>query len=339
MTPTVTVDLSRLDANISRYGRRAAEAGVALRAHVKGHRTPEIAARQVAAGAVGVAVHSAAEAMAYLKVGVTDVAVAWPWRDPWRWTRFAQLARHCAVTVHVDHPDAVAGLGAAAEAHGVELGVRIEVDTGLHRVGVDPDAAGELAATVARTRGVRLAGVTGYVGLTDAAAARDRVGLGRRQALLLVSVAERIRAAGSPCPTVSVGGTPTLSGALDVAGVTEVCAGAYALLDGGFARLGECDPEAVAIAVTTTVTGNDGRVLRTDADALLAGADQTWMSGVVMTAPDGAPVSPASVSVGDELRVLPGHVCPVVARRPLLHVLDSGEPVARWQALVRPDRA
>ncbi|MFG2011697.1 alanine racemase [Micromonospora sp. NPDC048868] len=339
MTPRVTVDLARLDANVARYGRRVAEAGVALRAHVKGHRSPEIAARQVAAGAVGVAVHSAAEAEAYVAVGVTDVTVAWPWRDPWRWTRFAQLARHCAVTVHVDHPDAVAGLGAAAEAHGVELGVRIEVDTGLHRVGVDPGAAVGLAATIARTGGLRMAGVTGYVGITDPAAARDRVDLGRRQARLLVSVAERIRAAGSPCPAVSVGGTPTLAGALDVAGVTEVCAGAYALLDGGFARLGECDPGAVAISVTTTVTGTDGQVLRTDADELLAGADQTWMSGVVLTAPDGGQVDAGSVSVGDELRVLPGHVCPVVARRPLLHVLDAGEPVARWQAIVRPDRA
>lgn len=339
MTPRVTVDLARLDANISRYGKLVGEAGVAVRAHVKGHRSPEIAARQVAAGAVGIAVHSAAEAKAYLEVGVTDVAVAWPWRDPWRWTRFAQLARHCAVTVHVDHPDAVTGLGAAAVAHGVELDVRIEVDTGLHRVGVSPDAAGELAASIAETRGLRLAGVTGYVGITDSATVRDRVGLGRRQAQLLVSVAKRIRAAGPPCPAVSVGGTPTLVGALDVAGVTEVCAGAYALLDGGLARLGECDPDAVAIAVTTTVTGNDGSVLHTDADALLAGADQTWMTGVVMTGLDGTPVAPESASVGDELRVLPGHVCPVVARQPLLHVLDSGEPVARWQSLVRPDRA
>ncbi|MEU9505221.1 alanine racemase [Micromonospora sp. NPDC048170] len=339
MTPRTTVDLARLDANISRYGRLADEAGVAVRAHVKGHRTPEIAARQVAAGAVGVAVHSAAEAMAYLEVGVTDVAVAWPWRDPWRWARFAELARHCAVTVHVDHPDSVAGLGAAAVAHGVALDVRIEVDTGLHRVGVSPDAAGELAASIVTTRGLRLAGVTGYVGITDAATARDRVDLGRHRARLLVSVAQRIRAAGTPCPTVSVGGTPTVLGALDVAGVTEVCAGAYALLDGGLARLGECDPEAVAIAVTTTVTGIDGQLLHTDADALLAGADQTWMTGVVMTRPDGTPVTADSVAVGDELRVLPGHVCPVVARRPLLHVLDSGEPVARWQAVVRPDRA
>ncbi|MFI7513580.1 alanine racemase [Micromonospora echinofusca] len=339
MTPMVTVDLARLDANIARCTGRAAEAGVALRAHVKGHRSPEIAARQVAAGAVGVAVHSAAEAEAYVAVGVTDVTVAWPWRDAWRWSRFARLARHCAVTVHVDHPDAVAGLGAAAEAHGVELGVRIEVDTGLHRVGVDPAAAGELAATIARTGGLRLSGVTGYVGITGPDDARDRVGLGRGRARLLVSVAERIRATGTPCPQVSVGGTPTLGGALDVAGVTEVCAGAYALLDGGLARLGECDAAAVAIAVTTTVTGTDGQALRTDADELLAGADQTWMSGVVLTAPDGAPARPESVSVGDELRVLPGHVCPVVARRPLLHVLDAGEPVARWQALVLPDRA
>ncbi|RLP95902.1 hypothetical protein EAD89_00840, partial [Micromonospora sp. BL4] len=75
----------------------------------------------------------------------------------------------------------------------------------------------------------------------------------------------------------------------EIAASTSDSAGAYALLDGGLARLGECDTEAVAIAVTATVTGTDGPVPRTDADELLAGADQTWMSGVVMTGLDGMP--------------------------------------------------
>jgi D-serine deaminase-like pyridoxal phosphate-dependent protein len=339
MTPRVSVDLGRLDANITRYSKLTRDRNIALRAHVKGHRTPEIAARQIAAGAVGIAVHSAAEALSYLAHGVTDVVVAWPWRDAWRWPRFAELARHCDVAVHVDHPDAVAGLGAAARAHDVELAVRIEVDTGLHRVGVSPSGAVELARAVAGTDGLRLDGVTGYVGIVDAAGAHARTDLGRQQAQLLVSVAGQLRAAGLPCPVVSVGGTPTLAGALDVPGVTEACAGAYALLDGGLAQLGECHPDEVAVMVTTTVTGIDGQVLRTDADSLLAGADQTWLPGVLMTGLDGAPIDPHSVSVGERLRVLPGHVCPMVARQPLIQVLDAGAPVAQWQAVVRPDRA
>lgn len=79
MTPYVTVDPQRLDANLTRFGAAARAAGVAVRAHVKGHRTVAIGARQVAAGAVGIAVHATAEAKSYVDIGVSDVVIAWPW--------------------------------------------------------------------------------------------------------------------------------------------------------------------------------------------------------------------------------------------------------------------
>src|SRR5689334_13435673 len=152
----IYVDLSRLDANIARYTRRAREAGVALRAHIKGHRVPEITARQVEAGAVGVSVHSAAEAKAHARAGARDVVVAWPWRDPWRWALFADLARTCEVSLHVDDPAVVPGLAAAARTAKVRLGVRIEVENGLHPGGVAPEKVVSLAQAIDAEDALRL---------------------------------------------------------------------------------------------------------------------------------------------------------------------------------------
>jgi len=310
---SVHLELSKLDANIARYTARAREAAVALRAHIKGHRVPEITARQMKAGAVGVSLQSAAEARAHARAGARDVVVAWPWRDPWRWSLFAELARTNEVSVHVDDPAVVPGLAAAARAARTRLGVRIEVDTGQNRSGVAPQSAVALARSVHDESSLRLDGVTGYAAISTADEAKSRFELGRRHAELLVGVADELRRAGLPCPVVSVGGTPTLAGALSVAGVTEVCCGAYALLDSGLAVLGECELDDVAVSLG-------------DADAdLLTGADQAWQPGVTMN------------RIGQST-VLPAHICPLVAKRPLLRVLRDGAQVAVWRALVDPDR-
>ena len=307
------LDLSKLDANIARYTTQVNEAGVALRAHIKGHRVPEITARQMKAGAVGVCVHSAAEARAHARAGARDVVVAWLWRDPWRWSLFAELARGCEVSLHVGDPALVPGLAAAARAANVRLGVRIEVDTGLGQSGVAPEEVVALARAIDAEQALWLEGVTGYAAITTAEQAMRRYELGRGNAQLLVQVAGELRQSGLPCPVVSAGGTPTLAGALSVAGVTEVCCGAYALLDAGLAILGECGLDDVAVSL------GDG-----DAD-LLTGADQVWEPGVTM----------ARVS---ESIVLPAHICPLMGKRPLLRVLCDGAQVAMWRPLVEPDR-
>lgn len=310
---SVHLDLSKLDANIDRYTERVRRAGVALRTHVKGHRVPEITARQVEAGAVGVSVHSAAEARAHIRAGARDVVIAWPWHDPWRWPHFATLARSCRVAVHVDDPAVVPGLAAAARAAGIRLGVRVELDTGLHRTGIPPEEAVALARTVDAEKALQLEGVTGYAAITTPEEASRRFELGRSHAELLVQVAGELSRTGLPVRVVSVGGTPTLNGALSVPGVTEVCCGAYALLDSGLAVLGECELDDVAISLSDDETD------------LLAGGDQVWEPGITMT--------PAG-----ESRVLPAHVCPLVAKRPLLRVWRDGAQFAVWRALVDPDR-
>jgi len=77
-TPTVLVDMDKLEANIQEMSQLAAEAGVRLRPHVKVHECAEIAKMQIAAGACGVEVGSIGQAEAMAEAGLDDIIIAHP---------------------------------------------------------------------------------------------------------------------------------------------------------------------------------------------------------------------------------------------------------------------
>ncbi|MBO3749381.1 alanine racemase [Streptosporangiaceae bacterium NEAU-GS5] len=238
MSPEAHVDLGCLRDNVREYHEKAP---VPIRAHIKGHRTVEIARLQMAAGACGIAVTRVSGTSAYLDAGIGDVVVAWPWRDPALLGRFAALATRCRLSFHVDAAETIPLLGEAAARHGVTLGVRVQADAPY------PMAIARLAAA---TPGLTLDGVTGY----------EPAGATRAHAERLVELAEGIRRAGLPCPVVALGGTTAAD--VVVPGITELGAGAYALRDAGLAALGWCALGSVAISVA-------------DPD-LLEGCGQPW---------------------------------------------------------------
>ncbi|MBB5834024.1 alanine racemase [Kribbella italica] len=310
--PAVALDLQQVNRNLERFHQQAAAAGCVVRAHTKAHRTTELTTLQVSAGSVGAAVINARAAIGLAAAGITDVVVAWPWPEPWRWPLYVEAAdRLDRFAVHVDQAETIRGLGALAVGAGTEIGVRIDVrHTG-------EDGVLPLARLAAETPGILLDGVTGYPAPESRADIDDRAALGRRHARMLVDLAEQIRAEGIDCQVVSAGGTPTAEAAMDVPGITEVVAGAYSTLDAGLAAIGACGLDEVAISVSAA-----------HAD-LLDGCHQPWD-------PEAGPVL-----AGD--RLLPAHICPLaktLMRRGIgFTVLYDGRPVDHWQPIGTPDRA
>ncbi|WP_405915780.1 alanine racemase [Streptomyces sp. NBC_00728] len=304
------VDLVRLDRNLAAFHRAARRHGVAVRAHAKAHRTVEIAHRQRRAGAVGIAVNQVAQARQYAAAGITDIVIAHPWNDAWRRPLFARLARRCRVSVHVDGVESALGLGAAARAAGSVLGVRIQLGTGDDVTATPDGHLLELARAVTASPALRLDGVTGYQALTSGqdAAARDAVG--RDAAEYVVRCAALLRRHGFRFPTVAVGGTPTAAGAMAVTGVTEICAGAYALQDAGMAAIGVCALDEVAVSV------NAGP----DADALLDAYPYPWQA-------PGERVRRA----GAEGHVLPPHICALMPGIDRVTAQEPGRPDLIWR--------
>ena len=164
-TPVLWVDLEVMERNIATMAAHFKAAGIDWRPHTKGMKVPAIAHKALAAGAIGVTCAKLGEAEVMAAAGVGDILIANQIVTDKKITRLVQLRRQIDVKVAVDNPDNIAMLGAAAAAKGVELGVLVDIDSGMNRTGVRPGAPVlELATRVAETAGLAFRGVMSWEG-------------------------------------------------------------------------------------------------------------------------------------------------------------------------------
>lgn len=265
-TPFLWVDLDQLEANIAALAAYFRAAGVAWRPHTKGIKTPEIAHKALAAGAIGVTCAKLGEAEVMAAAGIRDILVANQIVGSHKIARLVALRRDADVKVAVDNAANVRALAAAAVVAGVEIGVLVEVDNGMARAGVAPGApAVALAQLIHATPGLRYEGIMGWeghaVGITDPAAKRAAV----EQAVgLLGESAQQCRAAGLPVRIVSGGGSGdyTLSTPLGV--LTEVQAGGAIFCDATYLAWGAHTRPSLFVRTTVTSRPAPDRII-TDA--------------------------------------------------------------------------
>ena len=253
-TPALWVDLEAMEANIAALAAAFGEAGIDWRPHIKGIKVPAIAQRLVRAGAIGVTCAKLGEAEVMARAGIDDILVANQVVGPAKIRRLVHLSRRTGVKVAVDDADNAAQIGAAAAGVGAEVGVLVEVDTGMARAGVRPgEAAVELSRLVHATPGLRYRGLMAWEGhaarVSDFEEKREVVAAALA---LLRDSAEQCRAAGLPVEIVSGGGsiTYTITPALGV--VSEIQAGGAVFSDVTYRdRHVETEP---AIFLRATVT-------------------------------------------------------------------------------------
>jgi len=231
-TPTLLIDLARLERNIQRMSSRCHEAGIDWRPHTKGHKIPAIAHKLLDAGAVGITCAKLSEADVMAAGGIRDILVANQVVGERKVARLAGLQRHASVMVGVDHPLQIAAIGQAAQRVSTEVRVLVEVDIGLHRCGVDPgQPAVELAQLAESTSGIVFAGLMGYEGHTLRLPDDEKREACAQAIGLLAETKAQIEATGLSVGIVSAGGTGSLAFTPDCPGVTEVQAGGGIMMD------------------------------------------------------------------------------------------------------------
>lgn len=318
----------------------AAGQGVALRPHAKTHKAPELARRQLAAGATGLTVATVGEAEVFVDAGATDVFIAYPlWTDGDLAARLAALAERARLLVGVDSAASAERLPAGSE-------VAVEVDCGLRRSGVIPRDAGPVAAAAAAA-GCRVAGVFTFPGHSYApgAAAGALADEGRA----LEQAAASLAAAGLPCELRSGGCTPTAPSTPGGV-VTELRPGVYVFNDAQQVALGTADLDDVALCVAATVVSVPAadRVVLDAGSKVLGPERPPWVPGHgLLPEHPGAVVSglwehhavvdpgPHRLRLGDRVAVVPNHVCTAVNLATELLVASGGEVVDRWAVTAR----
>ena len=364
-TPTLILDRNRLEANVARMSARARELGVDLRPHMKTAKSAEVGRLATAGHSGGITVSTLKEAEYFAGHGFTDIVYG----VGISLDKLARVARLQAggarVAVVTDNLEVARGIGACAAELGARFEVLIELDTGDGRAGLTADSETLIeigraldAAADADLRGVMTHAGQSYgcqeIAAIEAVAESERAGA--------VAGAERLRAAGLPCPVVSVGSTPTAVHAKNLDGVTEMRPGVYVFNDVFQADIHSCALEDIAVTVLATVTGHHrerGEIV-IDAGGLALSKDRSTQNGprdvgygLVVDAAGGASLPELHVArvsqehgvvtapggdlpfdalpPGTRVRVLPNHACFTAAAYEGYHVVAGGHEVeAEW---------
>lgn len=239
-TPSVLIDLDLMERNIAVMQARCDQLGIAFRPHIKTHKIPEIARRQLDAGAVGIACQKASEAEVFAAAGFDDIQIPYNIVGARKTGRLAAMARDAKVTVTVDSEAVVKGIAEAAQAAGVTINALVELVSLGARTGTTPADALALARRIKATAGLRFAGVMIY---PSDVAIRPRL-----QATLAL-----LDEAGIAVETVSGGGSGTIREAHRLPELTELRVGTYVFWDWNSVRADYTDFDNCAMRVRATV--------------------------------------------------------------------------------------
>ena len=240
-TPALLLDLDRFERNLRRMAEHVVRHGKHLRPHAKTHKCPEIARRQIASGARGVACAKVGEAEVLARAGIRGLLITTEIVVPAAIRRLMHLVSEAPDTlIVVDHPDNVAALGREAAADGVVVDVLVDVDVGNRRTGVAPgEPALALARAVAAQQALRLRGLQGYAGHCAHVVGWKA----RREASLdalrpLMETRALLEENGLPIEIVAGGSTGTWDIDVELPGLTELQAGSYCVMDLDYRRIG-----------------------------------------------------------------------------------------------------
>ena len=312
-TPAVLIDIDRVEANLQRAQAHATEQGYALRPHIKTHKLPRFAKRQVELGAVGITAQKLGEAEVMADAGITDIFLPYNILGPKKLARLKALNERVTLSVTADSPDTVAGYAATFTADH-PLTVLIECDSGGGRCGVQtPAQALALARQIGFAPGLRFGGLMTYPPLH---------GVEKSNTWLSEAVA-LLQQAGITVPRVSSGNSPDMW-APATAPVTERRPGTYIYYDRfqvkeRVAGLDDCAltvlvtvvsrPTATRVVIDAGSKSLTSDLLGLEGFGLVMGTDLTVKGlseehGVIEL-----PVASDWPRIGERLRIIPNHAC------------------------------
>lgn len=347
-------DLPRLERNIDRMQSAAEARGKRLRPHVKTHKSPDLAAIQIARGAAGICCAKLGEAEVFADHRVEDIRLPYP-LHPSNGDRVLALLDRTRLSFIVDHLDVARGWSDVLRAARREVEVLVKVDVGLHRCGIDPDPATavDFIERVAALPGLRFKGLLSHAGHAYGATSQDQVAaIAREEAELLRTLKERVSERGVAVEEISVGATPTARFSAQLPGITELRPGNYIYYDRMQVTLGSATWDDCALTILARV------VSRPSADRLILDAGSKTLTSDLVRGGAGAPGygtvlqaldsfvpddsllierlseehavvrvqgQGSTLAPGDLVRIVPNHSCVVSNLVDEIWVVDGGE--------------
>lgn len=351
-TPALLLDLDVFEANQRRLAESLAGRNILLRPHAKSHKCPQIALRQMAAGAVGVCCQKVSEAEAMVEGGVPDVLIANEVVGMTKLRRLAALATQARIAVCADDAGNVRDIDAAAREFGVTIDVLVEVNVGANRCGVEPgEPALKIAQAIAGCRNLRYAGLQAYQG-----AAQHLRGVEERRTAIAAAISavqktlELTARAGLPRGKVTGAGTGTYALEAASAVYDELQVGSYIFMDADYAKnewtesgIPRFEHSLFVYATVMSRTRDDVAIVDAGlkASSIDSGMPQVadFPQAEFIKASDEHGVirmnGSTGFALGDKVRLIPGHCDPTVNLYDHYVCVRGGKVEALWPITAR----
>jgi D-serine deaminase-like pyridoxal phosphate-dependent protein len=353
-TPIPLVDLDRLERNLDRMAGYAARHSLTLRPHTKTHKSPRIATEQIRRGAVGLTCATLLESEVMAEVS-HDLLLAYPPVGAAKLHRLLSLPPGTEIAVALDSAEVVEQLAAAAQDRGRRVGVFVELDLGMHRVGLSASDAVEVAQLITEHPPLVYRGIVFYPGhiRQPVAAQSEQVERLGREVKHAVEKLDRARLRPA---VVSGGSTPTAWRSHQIPEVTEIRPGTYVYNDRITAQLGACDWKDCALTILATVVSTSvagQAVIDAGSKALgrepLEGDNQGY--GALLDRPEVIVQRMSEEhgildlrdtdwqpSVGEQVRIVPNHVCIAVHLHEVMYGIRGDRIESTWPVTARGRR-
>jgi D-serine deaminase-like pyridoxal phosphate-dependent protein len=344
ITPALVLDIDAAQRNIDHMASELRRMGRAtIRPHYKTHKSPDLARRQLQAGAGGLSMATVWEAAVLAGAGMDDLFVVNTVSHPAKIRMLAELARDHRILVAVDEAPNAAAYSAAAVQAGSTLGIMVEVDTGMDRCGADTEAdALAVARQVLDLPGLRFEGITGYEGHCSLTFDNELRHTRQRAAMkFFTGVADVLAAHDIPCQIRSAGGIATWQWTASYPGVTEIQAGTYVAMDNFHGQMVPDFEHSLTIQATVISRQSDkvivdagNKSVADPADVTIVGHDHEVFrfdeEHGIFAAPEGSPLR-----VGDSVALVPGYSPSTVNWYDAYHVVRDEVVVDIWPIIPR----
>jgi D-serine deaminase-like pyridoxal phosphate-dependent protein len=348
-SPALLVYPGRVEENLRRMITMAGGAH-RLCTHVKTHKLPELVRLQLSMGITKFKCATIAEAEMAAANGAPDVLLAYQPVGP-KVRRIIELARRFPDTKFstiTDNEAVVRTLSEAAVQAGIILPVLVDIDCGMHRSGIGPDAgAFELFQLIASSPGLAAGGLHVYDGHLHQPKRADREAAHSASIAPVKILRERLLAAGLPVPRVVAGGTPSFP--MHARDTTLECSpGTCVFWDSmSQAQCSDLDFLPAALVLTRVVSKIGGNRLCLDLGHKAIASENPHPRVIFLNLPDAVAVMHSEehlvvetaragdFPIGATLYGVPWHICPTVALYAEAVVVKEGVAADKWTVEAR----
>jgi D-serine deaminase-like pyridoxal phosphate-dependent protein len=343
-TPALVLDMAAFEKNLATL-KSSVKGRVRVRPHAKTHKSPDIGKRQVADGGVGLCCQKVSEAEVLVASGIQDVLISNEVVGAPKMARLAELSRRARIGVCVDNAENLERIGNS----GAKLDVYVEL--GMGRCGIAPgEPAVALARQIGRFKNLRFAGLQAYHGRAQHIRSMEE----RRASISSSAQAVRLTKEllgkeNIDCPIVTGAGSGTFMLELESGAWDEIQPGSYIFMDADYARNEWAAPlprfEHSLFVLSTVMSLPSAGVAIVDAGLKASSVDSgmpgIWQRpGLVYTKASDEhgviAVSPQEkVSLGEQLRLVPGHCDPTVNLYDWYVCVRGGIVEALWPVAAR----